>query len=197
MRRLHAALLAASAAVLVVNGCESPTSVTMDTAELGPVVALDSLRLVDGAPPPCCNVDSAGARVTVIAGTLTFWKYLHFTDTVFTPAGAMSAACVTEIPNFALVHINGLVTVGDSVGYLIIPCHVGGYTLALTRRRDFASGFSETADDTVSSGTYSWKRDTLALVDGAGRAVTATMVWDTVVVAVLGHTYKLQAVRAY
>jgi hypothetical protein len=194
MRRSLAPLLVASAAILAVSACESPTAVTVDP---GPVVALDSLRAADAAGLPCCAFDSAGARVTLMAGTLTFQAYPHYTDTVFTPAGPKSAACVTGVPNGAEIHENGLVTVGDSVAYLVIPCHVGTYTLALAQRLEFADGSSRTANVTVSSGTYAWQRDTLSLAEEAGQALAATMSVDTIIVAAVRHTYKFQAVAAY
>jgi hypothetical protein len=194
MRRSLAFLLGSFAAALVVGGCESPTSVT---ADLGPIVALDSLRTVDAVPVPCCAVDSAGARVTVVAGTLTFRRYVHFTDTAYTPGGPVSAACVTEVPNGATIYGNGLVTVGDSIAYLVIPCHVGTYTLALSLRLEFTAGSSRTAEVTVSSGTYSWKRDTLSLVDGIGEPVPASMLVDTVIVVARGRRYRFQAVAVH
>jgi len=83
------------------------------------------------------------------------------------------------------------------VGYLVIPCHVGTYSLAVTVRLAFADGGSKTRDVIVSSGTYAWRQDTLSLVDATIRLVAATMSWDTVIVAAPSHTYKLQAVAAY
>jgi hypothetical protein len=142
-------------------------------------------------------VDSAGARVSIVAGTLTFRKNAHYTDTAFTPGGAMDAACVTGVGNGAMIHANGLVTIGDSVSYLVIPCHVGTYSLALTRRLDFHDGSSRMVDITVSSGTYAWRRDALSLVSGSGGALAATMSVDTIIVAAPGHTYKFQAVATY
>ena len=199
MRRPLATLVTLAAAALVAGACESATAVAPDlasvSADLGSVVALDSLRTVDAATVPCCTVDSAGARTTILAGTLTFQRYAHYTDTVITPAGPMSGACVTEVPNGAHQHSNGLVTVGDTVAYLMIPCHVGGYTLVLTQRVDFAGDVSRTLDVTVSSGTYSWTRDALVLVDATGHAVPATMAVDTIIIVASGHSYKLQAVR--
>lgn len=189
--RPFASLLAASAVALAVAACESPTAVT---ADLGPVVALDSLRAVDAASLPCCAADSAGGRVTLVAGTLTFRRYAHYTDTAETPGGPTSAACVTEVPSGSLIHENGLVTVGDSVAYLVIPCHVGTYSLALTERLELPNGLSRSADVIVSSGTYAWKRDTLSLVDAAGGPLAATMSRDTVLVAGPAHVFKLQAV---
>ncbi len=199
MRRPLSILVALSAAALLAGACESPTSVASDlasvTVDLGSVVALDSLRTVDAATVPCCTVDSAGARVSILSGTLTFQRYAHYSDTVFTPAGPMSGACVTEIPNGAVLHLNGLVPVGDTVAYLMIPCRVGGYTLVLTQRVDFPGDSARTLDVTVSSGTYSWTRDALLLMDASGHAVPATMAADTIVILASGHTYKLQAVR--
>jgi hypothetical protein len=191
MRRSLAVLFSAFTAALAAGGCETPTSAT---ADIGPVVALDSLRAADGAALPCCAADSAGARVSIVAGTLTFRSFAHYTDTANTPAGPRSAACVTEVANGAFIHENGLVTVGDSVAYLVIPCHVGTYALALTQRLDYLGGVSRTATVTVSSGTYQWKRDTLSLITGAGVVVAATMVRDTIIVVAPGHTYRLLAV---
>jgi hypothetical protein len=88
MRRSLACLLAAAAAALAVGACESPTVVS---ADLGPVVATDSLRTADAAPLPCCTVDSAGASVSIIAGSLVFRKNAHYADTAYTPGGAMDA----------------------------------------------------------------------------------------------------------
>ena len=195
MRRLIAYPLAICAA-LAVGACESPTS-TSSSSDVGAVVALDSLRIVDSQGVPCCAVDSAGGRVTILGGTLTFRRYAHFTDTAITPAPwPISAACVTGVPNGATIHQNWLVTVGDSVAFLMIPCHVGTYALALTERLDFANGSSRTANVTVSAGTYSWTvdTDTLSLVDEAGDSLPVSIVVDTVIVALPGHTYRLQAV---
>jgi len=194
MRRLLACLLATSAASLGVGACDSPTAIT---ADVGSVVALDSLRTADAAALPCCTVDTAGGRVTIVGGTLTFRNNAHYTDTAFTPGGAMSAACVTEVPNGAFIHANGLVTVGDSVAYLVIPCHVGTYTFALSQRLDLNGGSSRTVTVTVSSGAYAWKRDTLSLAGGAVGALAVTLSVDTVVVVAAGHTYKFQAVAVY
>jgi len=197
MRRPPACLLAARAAALSVGACESPTADTQ-AADLGRVVALDSLRTADAAALPCCAVDTAGVHISIVAGTLTFRAYAHYTDTAETPAPwPVSAACVTAVPNGAVIHSDGLVTVGDSVSYLVIPCHVGTYTLALTERLEFRNGSSQMAVISLSSGTYSWKPDTLSLVNGAGEALMATMSVDTIIVAAPGHSYEFQAVASY
>jgi len=57
-----------------------------------------TLTAQDGNAPPCCAVDSAGVRITVVGGALTFHGPAGYRDTVFTPAGPMSGACVHAVP---------------------------------------------------------------------------------------------------
>lgn len=186
-------------AVLAVAGCDttptSPTSLALP--EVGPAIAHDSVVAVDLQPLPCCSVDSAGGTVTVVGGTLTFHRLASYTDTVATPGGLMSAACVTEVPNGASVYPNGLVTVGDSIGYLTIPCSKGTYAFVVSRRVDLPGIPSDTLDDTVSVGAYQITNripDQLTLVDlPSGVHLTTTLSWDTVTVATRGHRYRLVA----
>lgn len=162
------------------------------------MIAQDSLVSVDSGPLPCCSVDSAGGTVTVVGGALTFHRLASYTDTVYTPAGPMSAACGTEVPNGAFVHLNGLVTVGDSIGYLTVPCSTGTYTLVVSSRVDLPGRPSATLDDTLSAGTFQITNripDHLTLMDlPAGVPLTTGLSWDTVTVAVRGHHYQLVAV---
>ncbi|MCG6986560.1 MAG: hypothetical protein LJF06_00020 [Gemmatimonadetes bacterium] len=162
------------------------------------MIAQDSLVAVDSQPLPCCSADSAGGTVTVIGGTLTFHRLASYTDTVATPGGLMSAACVTQEPNGAAVHPNGLVTVGDSVGYLTVPCSKGTYALVVSRRSDLQDTSSDALDDTVSAGTYQITNgipDQLTLVDlPSDVRLTTALSWDTVTVATRGHRYRLVAV---
>jgi len=193
MHRPLACLLAASAAALVAGACESPTGVS---AKLGPLLALDSLRTADGADLPCCTVDTAGAKATLVGGALSFRARTTFTDTVITPVGPADSACMNAVDGILNV-ITGVATLPDGSTYIVIPCHVGTYSLALTQRLDLGNGRSETSDIVVSSGTYTWKRDTLSLAVTAGLPATATMTADTIAVSAAGHTYKLQAVASY
>lgn len=196
----------AVAGILVLAACDALTAPSGSEAalaappasEVGPAVARDSLMAADQQPVPCCSVDSSGGTVTVVGGTLTFHRLATYTDTVATPGGLMSAACVTEVPNGAWVHANnGLVTLGDSVGYLTIPCSTGTYALVLSRRVDRPGGPSDTLDDTLSVGSYDITNqipDQLTLVDGpAGADLTTALSWDTVTVAAHGHQYRFVA----
>lgn len=187
----------AAAALLALTGCNaSPTDATLP--EAGPMIARDSLVLVDASPLPCCSVDSAGGTVTVVGGALTFHRLANYTDTVYTPGGPMSGACVTETPNGAVTHLNGLVTVGDSIGYLTVPCSTGTYTLVVSRRVDLPGSPSDTFDDTLSVGTFQIANqipDHLTLLDlPDGVPLTTALSWDTVMVAERGHQYRLVAV---
>jgi hypothetical protein len=199
MTRSGAALrVVVAMAVLSVAGCDTmPTSPALLAPEVGPMIARDSLVAVDSQPLPCCSVDSAGRTVTVVGGTLTFHRLASYTDTVATPGGLMSAACVTQVPNGAAVHPNGLVTVGDSIGYLTVPCSKGTYALVVSRRADLQDISSDALDDTVSAGTYQITNgipDRLTLVDlPSGVHLTTTLSWDTVTVATRGHRYRLVA----
>lgn len=186
-------------AVLAVAGCDAaPTSPALLAPEAGPMIAQASLVAVDSQPLPCCSVDSAGGTVTVVGGTLTFHRLASYSDTVATPGGLMSAACVTQVPNGAAVHPNGLVTVGDSVGYLTVPCSKGTYALVVSRRSDLQDTSSDALDDTVSAGTYQITNgipDQLTLVDlPSDVRLTTALSWDTVTVATRGHRYRLVAV---
>src|SRR2546422_9140142 len=83
-------------------GC-SLTSPSDPKEGVGPVVARYTLTAEDGTPPPCCAIDSAGVRITVAGGALTFHGPGGYRDTVVTPAGAMARACVHGLPHGAFV----------------------------------------------------------------------------------------------
>ena len=192
MNRPLACLLAASAAALAAGACESPTGVT---SSVGRIVALDSLRTADGAGLPCCAVDTAGVKASIVGGTLTFRKRATYTDTAFTPGGPMDSACVTGVPSGSSIDPSrGLVTLPDGTVEIVIGCHVGTYSLALAQRLDLGNGSADTTDIVISSGTYAWRWDTLSLAVTSGRPVAATMSADTVIARVAGHVYKLQSV---
>lgn len=91
-------------------------------------------------------------------------------------------------------------TVGDSIGYLTVPCSTGTYDLVVSRHVDLPGSPADTLDDTLSVGTYDMTNripDRLTLRNWPGGAYLATgLSWDTVEVTVHGHPYRLVAVRA-
>ncbi len=175
--------------VVLAVGCaaDAPTD---PPATLGHLVARDSLTAVDGTALPCCADSSGGHEVTLTGGTLAFYGPASFTDTVYTPGGPMARECVQGVPNGAHVALNDLVTLPDSTSYLLFPCSAGTYVLVVTRQ-------PFVVEDTVSEGAYSWKRDTLTLVDRANpRRFTAALAGAMVTVAAPDHQYVFEAVRA-
>jgi len=100
--------------LLFLAGC-SLTSASDPKEDVGPVIARYTLTAEDGNPPPCCAIDSAGVRITVVGGALTFHGPAGYRDTVFTPAGPASRACVHGVPNGANVNtFTHTVTLPDS-----------------------------------------------------------------------------------
>jgi hypothetical protein len=208
MARTLTRALAVVATTLTLAACSetrTPTAGAADTLTAGGadtsaagtpslVLAVDSLWTTDGRQPPCCAKDSAGARVTILAGTLTLRRLAHFTDSVPTPGGWKSAACVHGVPNYSLVHRNGLVTLPDGSGYLLMRCDTGTFSLALTRRFDFAGDSTFTAVVELASGSYGSRRDTLRLWDDRVGASLATAIsWDTIAVIAGGHALRFIA----
>jgi hypothetical protein len=132
-----------------------------------------------------------------MGGVMQFYGPASYTDTVFTPGGPMSRACVQEIPNGAHEGINGLVTRTDSSTYLLFPCSRGAYTIVLTRRIDGSGGSSRTEQDTLSRGSFTWTVDTLRLTDAkAPGRFTTSLTGATVEVIASDHQYVFEAVRA-
>ena len=172
-------------------GC-SPTSPSDPKEGVGPVVAHYTLTGLDGNPPPCCAVDSAGVHITVVGGALTFHGPAGYRDTVFTPAGPMSRACVHGLPNGALVNtFTYTVTLADSTRYLLLPCDRGAYALIVIRRLDHEGGSSTTDSIVVSSGTFSAKPDTIDLADSRNpSSFTASVTAPTVLVTGPNHQYR-------
>jgi hypothetical protein len=152
-----------SCAALALTACGGSPTAPMP----GSLIALASLTSINGGPLPCCAVDSGGARVTIVAGTLRFYRFAHYTDTVPTPAGTMSGACVQEVPDGAFVGRNQLVTAPDGSSYLLLPCSVGEYSVTLMLRIA-RTGSADTTHVIISRGTYAWKRDALSLTPDAG-----------------------------
>src|SRR6266566_6221497 len=143
---------------LLFSAACSVTSPTDPKEAVGPVVARYTLTAEDGTPPPCCAIDSAGVHITVVGGALTFHGPASYRDTVFTPAGPASRACVHEVPNGALVNtFTHIVTLTDGTSYLQLPCDRGAYALIVIRRLDHEGGSSTTDSIVVSSGTFSAK----------------------------------------
>jgi len=172
-------------------GC-SLTSPSDPKEGIGPVVARYTLTAEDGNPPPCCAVDSAGLHITVVGGALTFHGPAGYRDTVFTPAGPASRACVHGVPNGANVNtFTHTVTLPDSTRYLLLPCDRGAYALIVIRRLDHAGGSSTTDTIVVSSGTFSAKPDTIDLADSRNpSAFTASVTAPTVLVTAATHQYR-------
>jgi len=172
-------------------GC-SVTSLSDPKEGIGPVVARYTLTAEDGNPPPCCAVDSAGLRITVVGGALTFHGPAGYRDTVFTPAGPASRACVHEVPNGAFVNTRThTVTLTDSTRYLLLPCDRGAYELIVIRRLDHEGGSSTADSIVVSSGTFSAKPDTIDLADWHNpTSFRASVTAPTVLVTAPTHQYR-------
>jgi hypothetical protein len=117
------------------------------------LIARESLTVADGNQVLCCTGTSSAGQVTLVSGGLSLYALAHYSDTVVTPAGLASGACVQELPNGAVVHLNGLVTLPDGSSYLLLPCSVGTYRLTLTERVARPDGSSETLDTLLTSGS--------------------------------------------
>jgi len=172
-------------------GCSgvSPT----DPAEgTGPVVARYALTAQDAAAPPCCVVDSGNVQVTVIGGALTFRGPAGYADTVFTPAGPASRACVHGVPNGANVNtLTHIVTLTDGTSYLQLPCDRGTYTLVVMRQLHHPDGSSATDSVTVSSGTFTAEPDIVDLADSHSTgSFTSSVTGATIVVTGPAHQYR-------
>lgn len=180
--------LVAVAALLISSACGSD-SLTDPVQAVGQLIALDSLRTLDGQGLPTATLDG---------GTLTLYAAISYTDTVLTPAGPRSGACVQGVPNGAHIGLNGLVTLPDSSTYLLVPCSRGTFAIVLTRRVALADGSFRTEQDTLSQGPFSWKVDTLTLVDARdpGR-FTTSLARDTMTVTASDHRYVFEAVRVF
>jgi len=172
-------------------GC-SLTSPSDPKEDVGPVIAHYTLTAVDGNPPPCCASDSAGVRITVLAGALTFHGPAGYRDTVFTPAGPRSRACVHGVPNGAFVNSRTYtVTLTDGTRYLLLPCDRGAYDFIVIRRLDHEGGSSTTDSIVVSSGTFSAKPDTIDFADSRNpSSFTASVTAPTVLVTGPTHQYR-------
>lgn len=180
-----------STMVLGLVSCADSTAPSA-APESGRLIASGALTGVDGNPLPCCTVTTSGVRVTVLGGTLELHALAHYTDTVSTPAGLMSGACVQAIPSGAVMSLTGLVTLPDGSSYLALPCSVGSYRMTLTRQTIFADGSSQVTDTLLASGSFTWQRDQLTLVDVKIPGVTATLSGANVALAAPGHQYQFR-----
>ncbi len=156
---------------------------------------LDSayLSLFDGVAPPCCGKDSAGVHLNIAGGALTFYRSLHYVDSMPVPSGyRIPVACVREVPNGATVYgAAGLVKYRDGTFHLLFPCDLGTYEMTLTRNVRDAGGTWHTVREVVSSGSFSQGTDTLTLTDtlDSGRLVT-TVSNTTITVQSPEHQYQ-------
>src|SRR6266550_1415069 len=181
-----------SGACSVTSPSDLVTSPSDPMEGVGPVIARYTLTAQDGNVPPCCAIDSAGVRITVVGGALTFHGPAGYRDSVFTPAGPRSRACVHGVPNGAFVDSRTYtVTLTDGTRYLLLPCDRGAYALIVIRRLDHEGGSSTTDSIVVSSGTFSAKPDTIDLVDSrTPRSFTASVTAPTVLVTAPTHQYR-------
>ena len=185
-------IVLASAMVLGLAACAEPTTPSAPL-ELGRLIARGSLTVVDGNQIPCCTVTASGARVTILGGTLSLYRLAHYSDTVSTPAGLMSGACVQEVPTGSVIGLGGLVSLPDGSTYLLLPCSVGTYQVTLTEQAVYPDGSSRTSDILLMSGSFSWQRDRLTLLDFNVRHVRAVLAGASVAVLVPGHHYQFVA----
>ncbi len=190
--KLRAPVRLAAAMVLGLAACAEPTAPGAPT-ELGRLIARGSLTVVDGNQIPCCTVTASGVRTTVLSGALSLYALAHYSDTVATPAGLMSGACVQEVPNGSSVSLSGLVTLPDGSSYLLLPCSVGTYRMTLTQQATYPDGSSQINDTLVVSGSFTWQRDRLTLMDFKVHGVSAALSGASVALAVPGHHYQFVA----
>jgi hypothetical protein len=169
MRHLLGSLVMLGAAAC---GNAAPTTSNISRPLLpsrGALVNADSLTAVDDGPLPCCTVDSSGVSLTIVAGTLDFYRSGSYTDSVITPEGPVPKACVQQVANGATIERNHLVVLLDGESYLGLPCSSGVFSIDLTERATYPDGSSADRVVTLATGPYTWTRDTLVLtpVDGS------------------------------
>ena len=193
--------LASLAAPLLfaVTACEHdpPTAPSMTR---GALVDSAYLALTDSAPLPCCAMDSAGVHITTVAGALTFYRLVNYTDSVPTPDGLVPAPCVSEVPSGATVlDETGLVVFPDSSIHLFLGCSVGTFVLTLTRRFSYSDGSTHTSPAVLAAGTYYQTQDTVTLVKSlnlvdtlAAVPLVTTLSDTTITVASPSHRYGFE-----
>jgi len=194
--RASATLTVTCGLLLGLAACADPTA-PPPVAELGHSIARDSLTAVDGHELPCCTVTASGERVTIVAGELRYYALAHWVDTVVTPAGLRSGACVQGLPNGAYLRLNGLVTLPDGSAYLMLPCTTGTYQMSVTQLVEYADGTSQTRDVSLSAGYFDWERDNLTLRHFEGTAALGvSLSGASIDVTAAGHHYRLLAVAS-
>jgi len=178
--------------LIVLFACEHAPP-TDPVATRGAMLDTAYLATVDGAALPCCAEDSSELAVRVVAGTLTFYRSAHYTDSAFVPAGFMvPVACVREVPNGSFVMNNGLVRYGGAL-HLLLPCSEGIYDLRLVEEVRYPDGTSRTISAVVSTGTFAQGSDTLALADfDVPSLLVATTSDSTITVTSPWHQYRLE-----
>jgi hypothetical protein len=170
------------------SGCSGALT---DPENVGPVIARYGMTALDGNALPCCAVDSAGVQITIVGGALTFHGPTNYSDTVYTPAGAASRACVHGIPDGALVTLDYTVRLADGTTYLLLPCDRGTYAILVVRQRASAGSSSTTDTVTISFGNFAASRDHVELVDSRNPfAFHASVTAPTIFVKAPGHQYR-------
>lgn len=165
--------LAVGVMVLVCGGCSA-----FGPGDAPSIAGRYDLVTVDGEALPCCTrMDSTGARVTVIGGTLTLGA-ARPEPFGATPAGMRPISCVHEVPNGAHVDTSGTVTLPDSSTYELPECGDGTYTMVITRRFDYADGTSHTVTAT-SSGRYAWSAGEPGIVSLLGAGLMGPVAMST------------------
>ncbi len=160
-RTLVAGTLAVGASDCGTTGSEPGTPVF----EAGALILSDSMTAVDASPLPCCARDSAGVRITTVAGSLLFYSAARYEDSVFTPGGMKPRACVQEIPNGAFLALNQLVTLANGSSYLLLPCSSGVYRVVITEGLRHSDGTTTERQVLRSAGAYTWEPNRLSLTE--------------------------------
>ncbi len=186
--------IAGALLALALSACEG-TGPTAPAGAHGAMLDSAYLSLLDGAPLPCCAVDSSGVRVRIVGGALTFYRSLHYTDSVFVPSGHMiPAACVREVPSGAtVIGGTGLVKYPDGSIQIVLPCSLGEYDLTLIVERTGTESTRSTSIKLVSSGLFTENGDTLSLVDAGSPEPLAIATSDTTITVTTAlHQYAFE-----
>ena len=161
-------------ALAVGCGASAPTLTDPSDLEAGALIARDSLTTVNGTALPCCTKDSSGVRTTITAGAMTFYAAALYSDTVFTPSGPMSGACVHQSPNGSVMARNGLLTLVDGSNYLTLPCSRGVYRVSITELVEHQGTPSVSREVIIATGVFAWAPGSLTLNDASGGSPPAS-----------------------
>jgi len=164
----------------------------------GGLIQTDSLTSVDGAPLPCCTADSAGSHITILSGRLDFYADAQYTDTVITPEGPRSGACVQGVPDGSIIQRNGVLTLPGGGSYLLMPCSIGVYEVTLSEFVDGGSG-PPSRDVSIALGSYSWAPNALSVGDQGTSSghISAGMSAATITLTIRGHRYRFVATSRF